>query len=270
MTHLYCMQLCPVSILATGGSAPHTMRCGKESQCKHRQQLSSSGLRGSLLLSAAAAWTRAARGRGMRDQHFSRKATASRELKLKPLFRSIALEGNWAEVLEAASTLRESVPNAQAPRRTLHNLQSASRAPQALQGFEAGLAFLGPGILSQAGGLAEATAALSSKLGVRSLIACVVDGAVGCEHCERPAQTKSWFRKLTRLRWMRWMRRMRWFPWYPQKPECPVVELEEKNDKNALSLALFQNCGALPLVVGRADEDLTFEEEITVLPRPTP
>eukprot|EP00439_Symbiodinium_sp_Y106_P062713 s3085_g9.t1 len=115
-------------------------------------------------------------------------------------------------------------------------------SPSTMQ-FEAGIAFLGIELLNQAGGLAEATAALSGKLGI-PLIVCLVDGVIGCS---RERGKSSWLGRI-----MAHLRRWIWGS-LPPRP----IELEKEN---ALSLALFQHCGALPMVIGGADKDLGFEE----------
>ena len=139
----------------------------------------------------------------------------------RPVFWSGAFEGTWKEVLAACSWWAET---------------SASRQ------FEAGIAFLGIELLNQAGGLAEATAALSGKLGI-PLIVCLVDGVIGCS---RERGKSSWLGRI-----MAHLRRWIWGS-LPPRP----IELEKEN---ALSLALFQHCGALPMVIGGADKDLGFE-----------
>ena len=224
------MQLDCASALALGAlgaQARHSLICEKEVRRRPHPWLPALILRPSLLVSASAAWARRA-AKVKVVCHGGRSMTRASPRQTESMLWTAAFEGTWTEVLETVDAAQK------------------NHTPGARKEFEAGMALIGVELLNQAGGLAEATAALSGKLGC-NLVACVVDGAIGRSYRQPP---RAWLRRtLERLtRGIPWLKRAR-----------PVREWETSR---ALCLALFRCCAASTAAIATRDEELVFEEEL--------
>ncbi|CAJ1373281.1 unnamed protein product [Effrenium voratum] len=184
--------------------------------------------------SASAAWDKG-KGQSAVGACVALRTAAGRRGRVRRRAEAIfggVWKGSWAQVLEdAAASLRPRLGKKE---------RCSSAAP-------ACVAFIGGGLVAEAGGMPEAADALAQRLRLPQLVACVVDGSIGHDL----SRSKSRWPLRLFHRWLQILRQ-----WTERRP--PVRELESDM---SLSLAFF-NCRATPVVISTAD--LQAEEDLSL------